>query len=320
MKLGEIYKLSIQMGMDADPRGRGGAEKMLEKTRSEYDKMEEKEKQYFDAETLKNPYSDSRILFGDPDLEVKKALAGIDIEGDELIVAKQLGDIDIAIAHHPRGRALAKLDDVMHMQADVLSQYGVPINIAEALLHKRISEVTRGLSPSNHYRPVEIARLLGMPYICAHTVTDNLAYQFLKEIVERENMETVGDIMDKLLTIPEYQEAKKRGSGPQIFAGKKENRTGRIAVTEITGGTEGAHDIYEKMANVGIGTVIAMHQSEKHRKFAENAHINIVVAGHMSSDSIGLNLFMDKLEEGGVNIVPCSGFIRVSRVNKGQSV
>ena len=131
--------------------------------------------------------------------------------------------------------------------------------------------------------------------------------------MEEGGLETVKDILDMLMTIPEYQEATRRGSGPMLFAGKSDNRAGKIVVTEITGGAEGAHDIYEKMANAGIGTVIAMHQSEKHRKFAENAHINVVIAGHMSSDSIGLNLFLDKLEEHGIEIVPCSGLIRVSR-------
>ena len=314
MKLSEIYKISIQMGMEADPRGMEGAEKALQKARQIFEKLEENEKEYFDKETLLNPYSDSRILFGDPDTEIKKVLTGIDIEGDELLLARHLGDIDACIAHHPRGRALAKLDDVMSMQADVLAQYGVPINVAEALLRKRISEVTRGLSPSNHYRSVEIARLINMSYMCAHTVTDNLVYQFLKSKVDESGLEIVKDILDMLMTIPEYKDATRRGSGPMLFAGKNDNRAGKIVVSEVTGGTVGAHDIYEKMANAGIGTVISMHQSEKHRKFAENAHINVVIAGHMSSDSIGLNLFLDKLEEQGVSIVPCSGLIRVSRV------
>lgn len=313
MKLVEIYNLSVQMGIDADPRGRGGAEKILVKTQREYDKMEEKDRQYFDTETLKNPYSDSRILFGDPGIEIKKILTGIDIEGDELLLAKQLGDIGACIAHHPRGIALARLHDVMPLQADVLNQYGVPINVAEALLHTRISEVGRGLSASNHYRALDIARLVGMPYMCAHTIADSLVFQFLRQYVEGEGIETVGEILDTLLEIPEYREAKKRGMGPEILVGRRENRAGRVALTEITGGTDGAHDIYEKLAQAGIGTVIAMHQSEKHRKSAEDAHVNVVIAGHMSSDSIGLNLFLDKLEEQGVEIVPCSGLIRVSR-------
>jgi len=314
MKLGHIYNLSVQSGIEADPRGREGVEKILQKICAKYERIEEKERQYFDLESLKNPYSDTRILFGDPDLEVRRIMAGIDMDGEELLVANKLGDIDAVIAHHPRGRALAKLDEVMQMQADVLAQYGVPINVAEGLLRPRISEVTRGLASGNHYRSIEIARLLNIAYMCAHTVTDNLAYQFLKWHVEQARPETIKEAIDMLLNIEEYRQAEKMGMGPQIFSGKNENRAGKIAVSEITGGTEGSHDIYEKMANAGIGTVISMHQSEKHREFAEKAHINVIIAGHMSSDSIGLNLFLDKLEGAGMSIVPCGGLIRVSRV------
>jgi len=108
--------------------------------------------------------------------------------------------------------------------------------------------------------------------------------------------------------------------GPQLFSGKKESRVGKIAVTEITGGTEGAHDIYEKMAIAGVGTIISMHQSEKHREFAEKAHINVVIAGHMSSDSLGMNLFLDELAKLGVSVVPCGGLIRASRLYGEENV
>jgi len=39
----------------------------------------------------------------------------------------------------------------------------------------------------------------------------------------------------------------------------------------------------------------------------------VVIAGHMSSDSLGVNLFLDQLEKQGIEIVFCSGLIRVSR-------
>ena len=70
------------------------------------------------------------------------------------------------------------------------------------------------------------------------------------------------------------------------------------------------------MAIVGIGTIVGMHISEEHKKEAEAANLNVVIAGHMSSDSLGVNLFLDKIEEKGVEIVPCSGLIRISRINK----
>ncbi len=86
-----------------------------------------------------------------------------------------------------------------------------------------------------------------------------------------------------------------------------------MRLTELTGGTEGSPKIYEKMAQAGIGAVISMHQSEEHRKEAEKAHINVVIAGHISSDSIGMNLFLDELEKRGIEIFSCSGLIRISR-------
>ncbi|MEK9153622.1 MAG: NGG1p interacting factor NIF3, partial [Patescibacteria group bacterium] len=131
--------------------------------------------------------------------------------------------------------------------------------------------------------------------------------------LEDKTIETVGDLVERLKEIPEYKQAQKIGAGPKIFAGGPENRVGRITLTEITGGTEGSPKLYEKMAQAGIGTVIGMHQSEEHRKEAEAANINVVIAGHISSDSLGVNQFLDALEKHGLEIIPCSGLIRVSR-------
>jgi len=151
--------------------------------------------------------------------------------------------------------------------------------------------------------------------MCCHTATDNLAANFLKERVEKkDSLMRLEDLLNLLKEIPEYQEAMKIGAGPKIFVGDPERRCGKIAVTEITGGTEGSPKLYEKMANAGIGTVVGMHQSEEHRKEAEAANINVVIAGHMSSDSLGMNLFLDELEKKGIEIIPCSGLIRVSRI------
>ena len=74
MKLGEIYNLAIETGIDGDPRGREGAEKVLAKRKAHYDKLDEKEKEYFDMESLSNPYLDSRVHFGDPEKEIKKIM------------------------------------------------------------------------------------------------------------------------------------------------------------------------------------------------------------------------------------------------------
>lgn len=313
MRIKEIYNLAIQNGIKADFRGKEGIEKHLQKLKEKYEKMEKDEKEEFDLERLENPFSDTRILFGDPQKEVKKVLVGIDIDGEELFLAERLG-VDLVISHHPRGKALAGLDDVMELQVDVLAQYGVPINIAEKLLKKRIEEVARGIAPANHNRAVDMARHLNIPLVCVHTPCDNLVARFIEEKLKKDNPYLVGDIIKSLKEIPEYKEAIQIGAGPKIFVGDKENRSGKIVLTEITGGTEGAPEIYEKLAQAGAGTIIGMHISEKHREEAEKANVNVVIAGHISSDSLGMNLFLDELEKRGIEIVPCSGLIRISRI------
>jgi len=317
MNIQEIYNSAVNMGVEADFRGRKGVESVLERKKEKYEKLSEKEKEFFDKEIFNNPYSDSRILNIAEDKEIKRILIGIDIEPAEILLAKELGNIDLIISHHPLGKALANLHDVMELQCDILNMYGVPINIAEGLMKEKISEVARGVNKLNHQRTVDTAKLLGFNLMCLHTICDNLAAKYLKDKIEKEdNLIRIEDLLNFLKTIPEYEEAIKIGAGPKIFAGNKENRCGKIALTEVTGGTEGSPKLYEKMAIAGIGTIVGMHISEEHKKEAELANLNVVIAGHMSSDSLGVNLFLDELEEKGVEVVPCSGLTRISRINK----
>ena len=308
----QIFDLAIKMGVKADLRGTEKVKKYLARAKKSFDEMSAKAKEEFDKEKLTNPYSDTRILVDLKKKNIKKIMVGVDMEGTELLLAEKL-DIDLVIAHHPEGKALADLHSVMDLQAQVLADYGVPINIAESVIKPRIAEVSRGISPINHNRAVDMARILGLDFMCVHTPADNLGASFLVKIIKNKKPETVGEVVDMLKEIPEYKEAVKYNAGPKIFVGSPEASCGKITVTEFTGGTSGAKEIYEKMAQAGIGTVVGMHMGEEHRKEAEKYHVNVVIAGHMASDSLGLNLFLDELENKGVKIIPLSGLIRVKR-------
>ena len=84
----------------------------------------------------------------------------------------------------------------------------------------------------------------------------------------------------------------------------------------MTGGTGGSEDAFAKLAIAGVGTIVGMHIGEKHRKEAEKNHINVIIAGHMASDSLGLNLLLDQLgKDDNLEVIPCSGLIRVERCN-----
>jgi len=315
MTIEQIYNLAIKMGTKSDLRGERQVKKMLTHLKKQYEKMPGKQKKEFDKERLVNPYSDTRIL-NKTKKPIKKILTGIDMEVSELLLAKHLGGVDLVLAHHPRGIGLTGLDDVMKLQADILNLYGVPINIAESLVCLKRGEVSRSISSANHNRAVDAAKLLKVGYMCMHTPADNCVADFLNKLIKKKKPEYVEDLLDLLKTIPEYQQGMKIGAGPRLFAGKETNHCGKIALTEITGGTEGSSKVYEKMAQAGIGTVVAMHMSEKNRKEAEKAHINVVIAGHIASDSIGMNLILDELAKKKIEIIPCSGLIRVERFKK----
>ncbi len=313
MKIKEIFDLSIKLGVEADFRGRDVILKNLERRKESYEKLSLDQKNNFDLEALTNPYMDSRIYNVAFDNEVKKVLAGIDIEGEELLLADKLGDIDLVIGHHPEGKGLAWLSDVMDIQIDILNYYGVPVNQAEKVTKERISEVKRSVSAANHNRAVDMAKLLNLNFMNSHTPCDNLAADFLRKEIKKGEPQYLEDIIQMIENIPEYKEAIKIGAGPSLFVGSPENRCGKVALTEITGGTEGSEKMYEKMAQAGIGTVIGMHMSERNKKEAEANNINVVIAGHISSDSLGMNLFLDELEKRGIEVIPCSGLIRVKR-------
>ncbi|MCL5432931.1 MAG: NGG1p interacting factor NIF3 [Patescibacteria group bacterium] len=320
MTIQEIYDLAIQMGIKADPRGVSLIKKILERNKKAYQELKEKDKKYFDKESLKNPYADSRIVSGDPKTPVKKILAGIDIDVGEVLLADRLNQkgekIDLLFGHHPHGAALASLDEVMDLQIDLMASFGVPVNIAEALLSERISQVKRGVNPSNHFQSIDAAKLLDFPFICVHTAFDNLGSNFLTNYLAKKDLETVGDVVDAIEEIPEFSEAKEKKAGPMITAGSRKNRAGRVVVSGFTGGTGGSKLIYEKLAHAGVGTVIEMHMNEAHFEEAKKHHLNVIISGHMASDSLGINIFFDELEKRGIKIIPCSGFIRVNRIKK----
>lgn len=307
MTLGQIYDLGLKMAVAADPRGQAGVDKYLARVKKDRDPKDK----FFDEESLKNPYADSRILLGSRDLKVDKLMAGIDITSAEVVLANALDKrIDLLVSHHPVGGGYAGLHEVMGLQVDLLANYGVPVNITEHIMADRVTEVARSVSPRNHNQTVDAARLLNLAVMCTHTFTDNLVYNFLEKLFAKNKPETVGEAVELLLTVPEYREAKKGKAGPMVFVGDNKSRAGKIAPVEITGGTEGSPAIYEKMAQAGIGTIVGMHASEEHRKECQKHHMNMVVAGHMSSDSLGMNLFLDEVEKKGVEIIPCSGLIR----------
>ena len=111
---------------------------------------------------------------------------------------------------------------------------------------------------------------------------------------------------------PRVPHRRAEGRGPVHRQEQPGARAGKILV-DMTGGTEGPKKVIEKLADAGVGTIIRMHMSQELRDEADKHNIHVVIAGHMSSDSVGINLFLDELERDGVKTIATSGLIRVHR-------
>lgn len=317
MTLQQMYEKSMKMAIERGPRSKKTIEEDLKRLKKEYEKLEKDKKEYFDMESLVNPYLDSRIETGDPKTHLKRVLVGIDISVGEVLLAKELGrdgkKIDAILAHHPEGRSLIDLTQVMTTQIEQAVDDGVPVNVIEKQIGGRIGDLNRALHPTNHYQVPRAAELLGIPLACFHTFADNQVYWFIKNYITKRKPRYVSDIMEALMELPEYQRAKKNGNGPMLFTGTEKSRCGKISFSGFAGGTSGNKETVERMAAAGVGTIMAMHMPEDHRKLAEKHHMNVVICGHMASDSIGMNLLMDELTKAKVEIIECSGFLRVDR-------
>lgn len=318
MKIKELYRRVIEIGMNNDPRPKKRLKEILRNTRKSYRSLKGVKKETFDKDSLFNPYADTRVLYGSPDTEINRVMVGIDIDGTELLVADRLNrmqdTVDLVISHHPGGRSLSELHKVMELQGDQLKRLGIQAEVADDLMKERMAEVSRSLHSRNVMRSIDIARILSMPYMCAHTAADNMVNRFLQKFFDKKRPKSVKEIVDLLEGIYEYKEGCKAGFGPQVFIARKEKPAGRIFV-DMTGGTEGSKRVFARLSQAGIGTLISMHLSEEHFKCAKTEHINVVVAGHIPSDSIGLNLLLDELiKQDDLDIIPCSGFIRHSRL------
>lgn len=316
MLLKELYDLAVTMGIKADPRGSRGVSQYLSHVKKQYVELPSKKREMFDKESLTNPYSDTRILYGNPNKQIKSVLVGIDAEEAEILLADRLSEkgrrVDAVITHHPAAHAITALHEVMDIQIDMFAAAGVPENVAHSLFDIRKEAVQRRFSPTNHSRAVDAARLLEVPLMSAHTPWDNMGYQFMTKHINAKTYYNVDELLERILEIPEFAEAAKGKAGPLIVSGSGSKRTGRIIVG-FTGGTNPSKELYVELAKAGVGTLVEMHLPEEVVQELRTLHINVIDTGHMASDSLGANLYLDQLEKQGLQIIPASGLMRVKR-------
>jgi putative NIF3 family GTP cyclohydrolase 1 type 2 len=239
---------------------------------------------------------------------IKKVLMGVDMDTAELMLAKQLG-YDCVVSHHPRNTNEDMLE-VLNDHIFKLEALGVPRNKSQKLMADRKTELSYGRHVSNSRRSESAAKLLNMPYMCIHTPTDiigeGMVQRFLDEKFARKPDTTVQEVADALDEMCEYKNSVRK---PIIRAGSKESYAGKIYVL-MSGLTGPGAKILKEYFEAGVGTLVMMHIPEKDAKEIKEQGIgNVIIAGHMSSDSLGLNHIAKKWAEKGVETTMMSGIV-----------
>lgn len=317
MKLRTLYELAVRKGIAEDPRPKRLVKGDLKQAGKEFRSAKGADKGAFDRERLTNPYGDTRLLYGKDDAEIRSVMVGIDIGVGELLLADRLREkgvkVDLVISHHPSGLGLANLHRVMGIQPDLWEQLGLSKEVAKGLMEERTGEVARSIAPSNLTQTTDAARLLKIPFMCIHTAADNCVATFLQKKFDREKPKTLKNAVDLLKSMPEYRFAMKSGTGPFILIGDEKKPAGKIFV-DMTGGTSGPDRMFGRLSQAGVRTVVGMHCKESGFKTAKSEFMNFIIAGHISSDNLGLNLLFDSLEKRGkLDFIECSGFKRFRR-------
>ena len=252
---------------------------------------------------------DSGIVY-DNGKEIKRVLAGVDMDTSMLILAKQLG-FDAVCQHHPSGIMNPNSSELFgrdHMKK--LMECGVPINVAQKLAYKNNETRKQGMHSRNRTQMRDVAKLLDIIDLAYHTPSDILAERTVQAVMDKLMEENprckVQDVIDALLTIREFADALE-GQKPEVWVGTKESFAGRIYV-EMYGVGAPSADEYIACSDAGIGTFVCMHATpEVIKAMKEHGKSNLIVAGHMASDSVGFNQLLADWEAQGIEVVRISG-------------
>jgi len=243
-----------------------------------------------------------------PGENIKKVLMGVDMDTAEIMLARDLG-YDCVVTHHPRNTH-TKMLDVMDRHVEKLVELGVPINKAQKALAGRKDELSYNQHVSNSRRSESAAKLLKMPFISLHTPADivgeKIVQKFLDEKFADKPQTKLGEIVEALEGIAEYKNSSRK---PVIRVGSKDSFAGKIYV-QMSGLTGPGEKVLKQYFEGGVGTLIMMHVPEKDVKALKEQNVgNVIIAGHMSSDSIGMNKIADAWRKEGIEVTMMSGVI-----------
>ncbi len=322
MTLRDLYETSIEIGRELDPRGQAAIERQLQRRRDEYAALPAWQQALYDQERFRNPYGDVRISHGPAETPIRTALVGINLHVQEMLLGVQLAakgtPIDAFISHHTNsvGISASLVADFMEVNADYLIWEGVPETEARACIFDFMAARLREHEDMHRIGP-DTAQLLGYPLACIHTPVDYAHRQYINALFAREEPETVGDVVELMLTLPEMQEAARIGAVPRIMTGDPAQLTGRMHA-KFAGGYAYPPSAFPLLAKAGVQTVVQVSAGSETVAACREHGIALVRLPHYATDNIGQNLLLDELMRRlePFDVIPCNYFGRVDRAGQ----
>jgi putative NIF3 family GTP cyclohydrolase 1 type 2 len=232
---------------------------------------------------------------------IRKILFGIDAGVQELLLAKQL-NYDAVIAHHPiGGTAAINFYQVFKRHIQQMVAAGVPLEIAEKAVEKKLEQLEVEAHTRNYAQTVDVAKLLKMPYMNIHTPLDEVGRKIMTEQIYKRIRKdsTVQEVVSALKELTEFKNVV---TEIKIRLGKPENPAGKVVVSHGAG-TNGGYEIAKTYFKHGVGTVIYIHIGAGDLEKLKTDRVgNLIVTGHIASDSVGINPLIKELEKRNISV------------------
>ena len=261
-----------------------------------------------------------------PGTGIRRILFGLDIDPGTLVMARQMG-YDCVICHHPRGTLLEQ-GQIFRDHYRIMALFGIPDDRARAAVgevvettvrHRRTMRMRSLMHEAwtQTVIEVDVARMLGMPFLNIHQPTDELGRRMVQQgidsLLSRRPGAAVRDVLDFLYTLPETRIARAHFDMPcEVAVGTEDMPAGRVAF--VHGAYFGPNaDLIRFYWDNGIRTVVALFTDfpsvERLRKEGGGAFI---WTGHYTGDSYGFTPFIAALRRRGAAVDCIAGAIDVA--------
>lgn len=239
--------------------------------------------------------------------KIKKVLFGIDIDSSDLYYAKSNG-YDAVIAHHPQASVIEAYE-VYKDHIKIMKSYGVPEEIAK----KAVEDKCEGLRISSHMKnyddTISVARMLKIPFLNIHQPLDEIGRRLMQEKVDEICKDENTTLKDIVTALSSFKEMKAARTKVELLIGDENLKPGRTVVAHGTY-TNGGYDVANAYFENGVNTVIYIHITyPDYVRLKKEAKGNLIVSGHIASDSVGINPFVEAMRGKGLEVTTVKGII-----------